>query len=213
MSNQRQLVAALLMYAAENKGYFPGGAGDLFTNGVAAYTPRLASWDTEVQNPYSCNQDPNNGPIWLAKYVANSKKIPACPEEPGIKDSGMAATNYRTSYQYPMSLVYKPEEIFNAANIGPTTVQTPQKITAVRHPLEKVVIIDRKTYHDKVVFDVDRTPPSLGATGKTKRFVTVGFADSHVDYRSITDMLDTDVNWTGRNVDPNEAGVLGRDFR
>src|SRR6185436_21160859 len=69
MSNQRQLVTALIMYTQENKGCFPGGPGYMNVNGVPQYRPGLASWDPVAQNPYSCNQDPNNGPVFLAKYV------------------------------------------------------------------------------------------------------------------------------------------------
>ena len=218
MSNQRQLVTALIMYCQENKGCFPGGPGTMNVNGAPVFTPALASWDMNAQNPYSCNQDIKNGPTFLAKYVGNSKKIPGCPEEPEVKDTGLDYTNYRTSYWYPMSLVYKPEQIFQpAASIGPTTVQTPQKITAVRHTAQKAVIIDRKTYHDRIVYDTDRKPPWLGPDYKNKRYVTVGFADSHVDFRNVAEMFDPDVNWTGRYqppiaVDPNQAGVFGRDF-
>src|SRR5687768_6317439 len=121
------------MYVQENKNTFPGGPGYANVNGVRTFFFGLASWDLEARNPYSCNQDERNGPTFLAKYVGNSKKIPGCPSEPEVKDTGFGATNYRTSYQYPMSLVYKPIEIFTAGNIGPNTVQTPQKITAVRH--------------------------------------------------------------------------------
>ena len=212
LSNQRQLVTALIMYTQENKGSFPGGPGWAKRNGTNTFFHGLASWDTNAFNPYSCNQDLESGPTFLAKYVSNSKKIPACPEEPAIKDTGSDFVHYRTSYWYPMSLVYRPDQIFNpSAFIGPLTDQVPQKITAVRHSALKVVIIDRKTYHDKIVYDTDRRPPWLGPDYKNKRYVNVGFADSHVETRNVADMLDPDVNWTGRGTD--EPGVLGRDFR
>src|SRR4051812_12528188 len=120
MSNERQLIQALLMYCADNKGAFPGGPGAYKSAGVPKYTLRLAAWDTESRNPYSCNQDEDNGPIWLAKYVGKSKKIPGCPSQPVVKDTGLANTNIRTNYWYPLSLVYKPDQIFDpAVYIGP----------------------------------------------------------------------------------------------
>src|SRR3954447_10816217 len=145
MSNERQLILAVLMYAGENKGKFPGGPG--YINNV--YEPRLASWDTEAKNPYSCNGDPQFGPTFLAKYVGNSKQIGGCPGEPKVGETGVNNLANRTSYWYPMSLVYTPDEVRFAGNIGPTTPQTPQKLTAVRHPSNKVIIIERKSYHER----------------------------------------------------------------
>lgn len=214
MSNQKQLVNALLMYCADNRGCFPGGPGFTKENGVLKFFRGLARWDTEARNPYSCNQDENNGPDWLVKYVGKSKKIPGCPSEPDVKDQGNDFTNNRTNYWYPLSLVYKPEEIYDAANINAvTTFQTSQKLTQVRHPTQKVVIIERNTYHDKVVWQVDRIPPNAEIPYKNNRIVVAGFADSHVERRLVSEMYDQDVNYTGRNTDPNEAGVLGRDFK
>jgi prepilin-type processing-associated H-X9-DG protein len=211
LSNQRQLISALLMYTQDNKGMFPGGPGFANYNGVNTFFHGLASWDTNAQNPYSCNQDLNSGPTFLAKYVSNSTKIPACPEEPEIKETGSDFSNYRTSYWYPMSLVYRPDQIFNpSAFIGPATDQVPQKLTAVRYSTQKAVIIDRKTYHDRIVYDTDRKPPWLGPTYQNKRYVTVGFADGHAAFLNVADMLDPDVNWTGRGTEA--PGVKGRDF-
>jgi len=168
MSNQKQLVAALLMYCADNRGHFPGGPGSYNNNGVAKYTVSLALYNTSARNPYSCNQDENNGPTWLAKYVNKSRKIAACPADLDVKDTGMGdATNDRTSYWYPWSLVYRPDQIANPALIPsnkdfatdpPGMTQTPQKITQVRHPAQKVVIIEFRTNHDKIVAQVDLNP-------------------------------------------------------
>jgi prepilin-type N-terminal cleavage/methylation domain-containing protein len=222
MSNQKQLIAALLMYCGDNRGCFPGGPGAYYDNGILKYTVRLAAWDTESRNPYSCNQDENNGPTWLAKYVGKSRKIPGCPSEPDVKDKGLAATNLRTNYWYPLSLVYRPEQLFDPqasinftdfASDPPGTRQTPQKITQVRHPTQKVVIIERNTYHDKVVYQVDRIPPNSPPNYENKRVVIAGFADSHVERRLVSEMLDStgDVNYTGRGTE--EPGVLGKDFK
>jgi prepilin-type N-terminal cleavage/methylation domain-containing protein/prepilin-type processing-associated H-X9-DG protein len=220
LSNQRQLIMALTMYCQENKGTFPGGPGRIFWNGVEQNVPGTASWDTNAMNPYSCNQDEKSGPTFLAKYVANSKKIPACPEELNIKDTGSDYTHYRTSYWYPMSLVYEPLQIWNGtAAANPPPPQTPQKLSKVKYPTQKAVIIDRKTYHDKVVVDTDKSPSGQNNTKKVKLYVTVGFADGHVANRGTYEMFDTDVNWTGRfNINNpwthvrGRAGVLWKDF-
>ncbi len=225
LSNQRQLIMALTMYTQENKGVFPGGPGyaywkDSSGNSTLTFFNGLASWDTNAFNPYSCNQDEKSGPTFLAKYVSNSKKIPACPAELDIKDTGSDYTNYRTGYWYPMSLVYEPLQIWNGVAAQPSTKQTPQKLTKVKYPTNKVVIIDRKTYHDKTVVDTDKTPGNTGNnTKKVKLYVTAGFADGHVSNRSVYEMFDSDVNWTGRfNINnpathvKGRAGVLWKDF-
>src|SRR5688572_1108899 len=214
LSNQRQLVMALMMYCQENKGAFPGGPGNSFFDGAGPfYYPGLASWDTNAFNPYSCNKDEKSGPTFLEKYVSGSEKIPACPAEPQVQNTGSDWTHNRTSYWYPMSLVYTPDQIWNAATISPATVQTPQKLSAVRHPAQEVVIIDRKTYHEKLVVDIDKTPTGEHSTKKEKRLhVTAGFADGHCAARNVYEMYDSDVNWTGRYQIPKAAGILGKDF-
>src|SRR3954447_17550477 len=63
LSNQKQLVLALIMYCQENKGYFPGGSGlSPYRDGAGnpqapSYFDRLANYDTDAFNPYACNQD------------------------------------------------------------------------------------------------------------------------------------------------------------
>ena len=90
LSNQKQLIMALIMYCQDNKGAFPGGPGFANVNGVRTFFPGLASWDSVARNPYSCNQDERNGPLFLAKYVGNSKKIPGCPTAyEDVKDVGV----------------------------------------------------------------------------------------------------------------------------
>lgn len=211
LSNERQLVTALLMYCNDNKGVFPGGRIRANVNGNPATVQ--ASWDSVANNPYSCNQDVNNGPLWFAKYVSNSRKIPTCPgatEE--VKDTGYDASKNRTNYWYPMSLVYKPDEIYQPASINfAISPQTPQKLSAVRHPTQKAVIIEYKTYHDKLVWQVDRVPPGFGLESDNKRFVCVGFADGHAALRNVNEMYRRDVNYTGSGTE--EPGVLGKDFK
>jgi len=225
LSNQRQLCMALIMYCGDNKGYFPGGSGlSLWrdNNGnpqPAAFFDRLANYDTDAFNPYACNQDEQSGPTFLAKYVSRSKKIPACPAELEIKDTGTSYTSYRTGYWYPMSLVYTPAEIWlgTGPNI-PGNPQKPQKLTKVKYPTQKCVIIDRKTYHCPIIVDTDKTTGNVqNNTKKEKRlYVVAGFADGHTAFRSVYEMYDSDVNWTGRNrpelARSKAAGILFKDF-
>ena len=221
MSNQKQLVAALMMYCADNRGCFPGGPGGYKVNGVPKYTVSLAMWDSQARNPYSCNQDEDNGPIWLAKYVSKSKRIAGCPAEPDVSDKGYNATTNRTNYWYPWSLVYRPDQIFNATLIAginkdfptdpPGITQTPQKLTQIRHPTQKVVIIEYKTYHDRIVDQVDLNP--TGPLNENKRIVVAGFADTHIERRLVSEMYRRDVNYTGTNDSFGEYGVHGRDFK
>jgi len=231
LSNQRQLILALMMYCQENKGTFPGGSGmspyrDANGNPQApTYFLKLANYDTDAFNPYSCNQDEQSGPTYLAKYVSKSKKLTQCPEAPEIKDTGTNNLAVRTSYWYPMSLVYTPMEIWTGTAANPTPpVQTPQKLSKVKYASDKVVIIDFKTYHVKPVVDTDKTfDGSSNATGKidSKRaMVAAGFADGHVAFRSVFEMYDSDVNWTGRfNINnpatyaKGQAGIAWKDFR
>jgi prepilin-type N-terminal cleavage/methylation domain-containing protein/prepilin-type processing-associated H-X9-DG protein len=219
LSNQKQLLLALIMYCQDNKGAFPGGPGTCNVNGVPTTFPGLASWDSVARNPYSCNQDEKNGPTFFAKYVSNSKKIPGCPSAAeAVKDTGFDRAANRANYWYPLSLVYTPEEVFNAGALinFSVTVQKPQKISAVRHAAQKAAIIDYQTYHDKVVYQVDLTPPGV-AQKDNKRVVNVGFVDGHAATRNVAEMFDRDVNYTGRfqppiAVSPDTAGVWGRDF-
>jgi prepilin-type N-terminal cleavage/methylation domain-containing protein len=232
LSNQKQLVMALLMYCQENKGYFPGGPGVWGyrdANGVAQ-TPVYRVWgaryNQDAYNPYACNDDDKTGPTFLAKYVSKSKKIPACPEEPFLRPKGsfwdpnMDEETKWTGYWYPWSLVYKPIDLWTGV-VSDQTLQEPQKITKVKYPTQKVVIIDRKTYHCPLVVDTDKTPGNTGNnTKKEKRlYVVAGFADGHTAYRSVYEMYDSDVNWTGRLVighpwtyTKGNAGVLFKDF-
>jgi prepilin-type N-terminal cleavage/methylation domain-containing protein len=231
MSSQRQLVTALLMYCQDHKGTFPGGSGYFpwRDNGGGAQAPTFfyagASYDHNSFNPYSCNQDDKAGPTYLTKYVKGSKKIPVCPSEPDLITLGsFAPNNFWTGYWYPMSLVYKPREIWDSSASTGSIAQTPQKITSVKYPTQKVVIIDRKTYHNgKFVIDTDKAPANGGlvnatAGGVKEIYVVVGFADGHVAWRATYEMFDSDVNWTGRPK-PSErtkediCGVRGRDFK
>jgi prepilin-type N-terminal cleavage/methylation domain-containing protein/prepilin-type processing-associated H-X9-DG protein len=227
LSNQRQLIMALTMYCQENDGYFPGGPGivrwrdDLGNPQGPSATEWTARYNPDAYNPYACNDDEQAGPTFLAKYVSKSKQVPACPEEPFLRARGSFwPNNYWTGFWYPMSLVYTPLEIWQGTGPNvPGNPQKPQKLSKVKYPTNKAVIIDRKTYHDKFVVDTDKTTTGVNNTKKQKLYVNVGFADGHVASRGTFEMFDSDVNWTGRfNINNpathvrGRAGVLWKDF-
>ena len=234
LSSQRQLIMALIMYCNDHKYTFPGGSGYFpwkDDNGNPQ-PPTLikagANYDTSAFNPYSCNTDEKAGPTYLAKYVKGSQKIPMCPgAEVEVKRIGsFPPNNYWTGYWYPLSLVFKPDDIASGLASTGGLDETPQKLTAVKFPAQKCVIIDRKTYHNsKILIDTDKAPTAGGgavnatAAGAKGLYVCAGFADGHAEWRSTFEMYDSDVNWTGR-VQGNQrvkageyAGVRGRDFR
>ncbi len=242
LSNERQLALALIMYCQENQGYFPGGRGsgrfrDAQGNpGVNPDSFTLATYNPDAWNPYSCNGDESYGPTYLAKYVSKSEKIPYCPsdpmppkrvgsfytEDPANPTRLDPNTNWWTSYWYPQSLFFNPIDIWNGNVSG--IAEQPQKLVKVKFPTQKVVIIDRKTFHVKVMVDTDKTFTGLNATKKPDAKeglkVCAGFADGHAEYRSVYEMYDSDVNWTGRKnfsqpwtlQVPGRAGVLWKDF-
>jgi len=227
LSNQHQLVLALLMYCQDNQSYFPGGAGmSKWRDDQGNPQPEqnfawLAYYNPDAFNPYACNQDEQTGPTLLMKYVAKSTKVPACPAEPFLQGKGSFwPNNYWTGYWYPMSLVWTPAEIWLGTGPSiPGNPEKPQKLSKVKYPTQKVVIIDRKSYHCKVTTDFYRTPEG-GSSTKTdfakQLWVTAGFADGHVAFRNVYEMYNTDVNWTGAGrpelAKTKAAGILFKDF-
>jgi prepilin-type N-terminal cleavage/methylation domain-containing protein len=233
LSSQRQLVLALLMYCQDNKQTFPGGSGFFpwRDNNGNPQAPQMflrgADYDVSAFNPYACNSDDKAGPTYLGKYVKGSTKIPVCPaNEDEVKRTGtFPPNNYWTGYWYPMSLVYTPLSIWDTSASTGSIPQVPQKITSVKYPTQKVVIIDRKTYHNsKFIVDTDKAPTPTGGLVNTTAgaiksiYVVAGFADGHAEWRSTYEMFDSDVNWTGRPVGTAKTkadicGVRGRDFK
>jgi prepilin-type N-terminal cleavage/methylation domain-containing protein len=235
LSQERQLALALIMYCQDNQGYFPGGAGrvtykDKQGNSVGPVdTLYLANYDPTAFNPYSCNSDENYGPTFLAKYVAKSTKVAYCPADPtpqkrvgSLFDTLDPNTDWWTSYWYPQTLYYDPITIWNG-NVNGIPEQ-PQKLVKVKFATKKVIIIDRKTFHVKVLVDTDKTFSGQNATKKPDSKeglkVCAAFADGHAEYRSVYEMYDSDVNWTGRKnfsqpwtlQVPGRAGILWKDF-
>jgi prepilin-type N-terminal cleavage/methylation domain-containing protein/prepilin-type processing-associated H-X9-DG protein len=215
LSNQRQLLLAVIMYTQENKGFFPGGT----TTDPTPSGLRFYSWyDGSAYNPYSVTKDPNR-PNFLSKFVKGSKDISRCPGvEPGTLESlfnGPLAVP-ETNYWYPLSLVRSPEKI--QAISGDFVNLEPQKLVNVRYSTQKILIIDQKTYHEPVLADIWRLPGGLDASGKKgRRGVPMGFADGHAAIHHTSEMARPDLNWAGHNSHPDypstgEYGILCRDI-
>jgi prepilin-type N-terminal cleavage/methylation domain-containing protein/prepilin-type processing-associated H-X9-DG protein len=222
LSNQRQLVMAVIMYAGENKGFFPGGSSQaLAPDGIRYY-----SWyDGSNYNPYSVYRDPvpppptGGFPTFLSKYVGGSKDVSRCPAvEPGGVESlfGSPVKVLETNYWYPLSLVRSPEKI--QAVSGDFFNLEPQKLSRVRYPTQKIIIIDFKTYHEPTLMDIYLIAPGVESSGKKgRRGVPMGFADGHAAVHHTSEMAITDLNWSGHNRHPafpatGEYGIFARDI-
>lgn len=224
LSQQRQLTLALIMYTGDNKGYFPGGTQVNSPHG-------WAHWDPTEWNPYSVNKDPNHpSPKFLSKYVTGSGDIAFCTavdrETLVIGDYyGLAGRpKAQTTYWYPLSLILTPEQIQNVwGATGPAgatpayPAQAPQKLSNVKQASSKVVIIDYKTWHQRIPVAINLiapTGPAVDATGvKGQRGVPMGFADGHAAVHQTSEMTRPDVNWTGHYPNPDgKYGIKGKDI-
>jgi prepilin-type N-terminal cleavage/methylation domain-containing protein len=228
LSQQRQLTLALIMYTGDNKGYFPGGE-----RATGAF---WAHWDPTEWNPYSVNKNPNHpAPKFLSKYVTGSEQIAFCP---AVDRETLVIADYygtpgrpkaQTTYWYPLSLILTPQQTQNvwqptgpAGSTPPYPAQSPQKLSNVKRAATKVVIIDYKTWHQKIAIAINlvaATGPAVDATGvKGQRGVPMGFADGHAAIHQTSEMCRPDVNWTGHfpGNDPNNPtekfGILGKDI-
>lgn len=217
MSNQRQLLSALMMYCNDNKGSFPGG--NIMLNGVKKTN---AGADGPVaSNPFSLNQNEAEGAVWLSRYVKGGEQAPLmfCPADSYEKNlfsnpPGVSGVR-RTSYRYSQTLYFTPEVIFSQSIIG--IQQTPQKITQVKYSSHKAVIADIDNYHAKGRVDKVDTL----AVNKIYVDLAIGFVDGHVQRVNTREMFDTDINWTGRSFGPyasefrnaSTAGIKGRDLK
>jgi prepilin-type N-terminal cleavage/methylation domain-containing protein/prepilin-type processing-associated H-X9-DG protein len=220
LSNERQLLLAVLMYANEYKGFFPGGkTTDPGPDGIRHY----GWYDGSNYNPYSVYRPATGAnpvfPMFLNKYVTGSKDISRCPAvEPGTLESFFNGPLkvQETNYWYPLSLVRSPEKIRDIS--GDFVNQEPQKLSNVRYPAQKVIIIDQKTYHEPILADIWRLPGGQDASGKKgRRGVPMGFADGHAAIHHTSEMARPDLNWAGHNSHPDyppngEYGILCRDI-
>ena len=114
---------------------------------------------------------------------------------PGVAAYG--GTGGRTSYWYPRSLFCSPQDIQIAA--GPKTnggaaTASHTKLVWARHSSKKIAIIEFHAFHE----NVECFPNfAFQVYGKYPNYVA-GFCDSHVELINVRNMMDTDVNWTGR---------------
>jgi prepilin-type N-terminal cleavage/methylation domain-containing protein/prepilin-type processing-associated H-X9-DG protein len=219
LSQQRQLTLALIMYTGDNKGYFPGGE-----RATGAF---WAHWDPTQWNPYSVNKDPNHvAPKFLSKYVTGSENIAFCPA--AVRETLVIGNYYgvgsnpkpQTTYWYPLSLILSPEQARLAWGGPPADaypVQRPQKLSNVKRAATKVVIIDYKTWHQRVetaINLISPVGPAVDATGvKGQRGVPMGFADGHAAIHHTAEMTRPDVNWTGHYPGTDgKYGIQGKDI-
>ena len=216
LSQQRQLTLALIMYTGDNKGYFPGG--------TVASGAFWAHWDPTPWNPYSVNKDPNHvAPKFLSKYVTGSSDIAFCP---AVDRETLVIANYyglpgrpkaETTYWYPLSLILTPQNVQAVWSNPPYPAQAPQKLSNVKRPATKVVIIDYKTWHQKIATPINLISPvgpAVDATGvKGQRGVPMGFADGHAAVHHTSEMTRPDVNWTGHYPGTDgKYGIQGKDI-
>jgi prepilin-type N-terminal cleavage/methylation domain-containing protein len=123
---------------------------------------------------------------------------------------GYGGTNGRTSYWYPRSLFCTPQAI--AAAAGPRGNGLAQssgvKLVWAKHASKKIAIIEIHAFHENVeafpeyaVLDYGKYPDYIA-----------GFCDFHVEQINVKDMMDTDVNWTGRATNGVPGwGIEGQD--
>jgi prepilin-type N-terminal cleavage/methylation domain-containing protein len=217
LSNQRQLLTALIMYCNENKGVFPSGPQKI---GVTTYT---ADNGPTASNPFSLNRSDTDGPSWLAKFAQGSERAPlmfcpsdSYPQNVFVTTPGVPGER-RTSYRYSMTLYNSPLNVFNGTAPGSFTPQVGQKITMVKTPAKKAAIADAYNNHTRGSTD------KIDTLSVDKKFVDVamGFIDGHVERINVRELFDSDINWTGRKNgaysnefrDESTAGVKGRDAK
>jgi len=120
-------------------------------------------------------------------------------------------TGGRTSYWYPRTLFCSPQAIQIAANPrggGAPALCSGVKITQAKHTSKKIAIIELHAFHELV----EAFPAFAILTyGKYPNYVA-GFLDLHVELVNVRDMMDTDVNWTGRATNGVPGwGIEGQD--
>ena len=246
LSNEKQLLVALMMYTQENHGLFPSDADQFGNQG-------WMDWDSSPYNPYSVELNcwwavdaSGNAlqPSWLGKYlsahpiltpnVAQPHPSPAivhCPDDfeqalvsvngdqngnwygalsgqVGVGSFG--GTGGRTSYWYPRSLWVTPQSLQTASSGRGNLVYAAQKITSAIHSSKKIAIIEFHAFHEKI----EAFPQFAILTYGKYPSYTAGFCDFHAELVNVRNMLDFDVNWTGRtNNGALGWGIAGQDIR
>lgn len=211
LSNQRQLLTALIMYCNDNRGVFPSGPQKGPTKTYYADNGPTA------ENPFSLNRNEADGPQWLAKYAVGNERAPLmfCPSDAYPRNVFANAVppttlDRRTSYRYSMTLYNKPENV--AAQLAPSLPDNPQvgqKLTSIRYSAKKAVIADAYNNHTRGSIE------KIDTLSVNKQYVdlAMGFADGHVQRINVKELFDSDINWTGRGLPAADAGVKGRDAK
>jgi prepilin-type N-terminal cleavage/methylation domain-containing protein len=223
LSNQRQLLTALIMYCNDNKGVFPSGPQRLLTK------PYQADNGPTASNPFSLNRKEADGPTWLAKYAVGSAQAPLmfCPSDAYPRNvfenpTPLSSLDRRTSYRYSMTLYNTPKNVYagkapDSYSTDPEEWQVGQKITAVKYSAQKAAIADAYNNHTR------GSTEKIDTLSSNKLYVDVamGFVDGHVERINVKSLFDSDINWTGRGggayssefKSPATAGVKGRDAK
>jgi prepilin-type N-terminal cleavage/methylation domain-containing protein len=112
----------------------------------------------------------------------------------GVGVGAYGGTGGRTSYWYPRSLFCSPSAIQAAVRSGIFAQCSGVKLAMARHSTKKIAIIELHAFHE----NVEAFPNfAFSVYGKLPNYVA-GFCDLHVELINVQDMMDTDVNWTGR---------------
>ena len=117
----------------------------------------------------------------------------------GAQFVGYGGTNGRTSYWYPRSLFCSPQAIQIAAGTpkkpgNGLAACSGVKLTMAKYSTKKIAIMEIHAFHE----NVEAIPADAISTyGKYPNYVA-GFCDFHVELINVKDMMDTDVDWTGR---------------
>lgn len=109
---------------------------------------------------------------------------------------GYGGTNGRGSYWYPRSLFCLPQAIQIAAGPKGNGLATVSgvKLVWAKHAAKKIAIMEIHAFHE----NVEAFPEyAILDYGKYPDYIA-GFCDFHVEQINVKDMMDTDVNWTGR---------------
>jgi len=238
MNNERQLLAALMMYTQDNNGIFPSDTGD---SADASDLKGFIDNDSSPWNPYAVEVNPWYEPIppYLAKYLGATSLNPPnvnhhyaspavvhCPDDQdqalfsvagdqngnyyGALYIGYGGTNGRTSYWYPRSLFCSPQAIQAAAGPRGNGLATPSfvKLVSARHSSKKIAIMEIHAFHE----NVECFPAfSFSVYGKYANYIC-GFCDFHVELVNVRDMMYPDPNWTGAGTNGVPGwGIQGQD--
>lgn len=242
MNNERQLLGALIMYTNDNNGTFPSDSDQSGNKGAIDNDCSPSNPFAVERNCWWYVDANGNAvePAYLGKYLGApsipkpdrnaywpSPAVVHCPDD---QDQALVSVdgdqnglwygpisvgygpgmNGRTSYWYPFSLICSPMAISIAAPHGANGLlkYSSVKISQAKYSSKKIAIIELHAFHDNVeAFPAYATSVFL----KSPKYVA-GFCDSHVEVINVEEMMDTDVNYTGRSTNGVPGwGIEGQD--